>query len=191
MSQASDYLLSRPVFECQEMRAVLPDETDARVLEVYRTAAAKMAAGDFSNAEARRYVRELLPERDFETVPLRHVLETLSGLAAGAVNAHDRGADAFNPARELYFPDTEISAHDWEKRWQTAAQEIGWQGVARDGSLIALVSSPIWARLSDFALPHPPFALGSMAWWRAIDYETAIKLGLLTMEEFLAKVAEE
>lgn len=44
-------------------------------------------------------------------------------------------------------------------RWREAAAAVNYEGVATDGSHIALLTSPIWRKLSRFDLPYRPMTI--------------------------------
>jgi hypothetical protein len=55
---------------------------------------------------------------------------------------------------------------------------VGWQGAVRE-PMVALKTSPIWAALSAFGRPWPPFDWGSGMGLDDVDREEAESLGLL------------
>jgi hypothetical protein len=71
----------------------------------------------------------------------------------------------------------------WLRRFQDAAESVGWEGVSREafaeGRMIATKDSPVWPALADGAggyidtlgHPFPPFAFGSGMDWRAVPRE--------------------
>ena len=64
---------------------------------------------------------------------------------------------------------------------------MNWEGVARDGSFIALLTSPIWVELSRFGYPYPPFDFNSGMRVRPVGHRICKELGLLADEEWLDK----
>jgi hypothetical protein len=66
----------------------------------------------------------------------------------------------------------------WRERWGRAGASVGWQGASRT-SMVALKTSPIWAALSVFNTPWPPFDYGSTRMLEDIDRDTAAALGLV------------
>ncbi len=66
----------------------------------------------------------------------------------------------------------------WQNRWSEAGAAVGWEG-ANERPMVALKTSPIWARLSRFGNPYPPFDYGSGMGTVDVDRATAVKLGLL------------
>jgi hypothetical protein len=66
----------------------------------------------------------------------------------------------------------------WRERWGRAGASVGWQGASRT-SMVALKTSPIWAALSVFNTPWPPFDYGSTRMLEDIDRDNAAALGLV------------
>lgn len=87
-----------------------------------------------------------------------------SGCEAGAI-------DAF-PAQELFQLINEATPVDWQQRWLAAG------GKLYDGRMIALKSDPVWARISFFGLPYPPFDEYDVMAVRDVSYTEAVKLGV-------------
>ena len=71
---------------------------------------------------------------------------------------------------------------DWAARWREAAAAVNYEGVATDGSHIALLTSPIWRKLSRFDLDYPPFDFNSGMGVDPVDYEEAQRHGLVIPE---------
>lgn len=67
---------------------------------------------------------------------------------------------------------------DWRARWAEAGEAVGWEG-ADEGSMVALKTSPIWAKLSRFGTPWPPFDYNSGMGVEDVDRDEAIALGLM------------
>ena len=78
---------------------------------------------------------------------------------------------------------------DWPKRFAEAAQAVGDDGALRvqreTGRMIGLKNSPLWAALSRFGTPWPPFDFGSGMGFEDIDREEAVALGLLGEKEII------
>ena len=78
---------------------------------------------------------------------------------------------------------------DWPKRFAEAAQAVGDDGALRvqreTGRMIGLKNSPLWAALSRFGTPWPPFDFGSGMGFEDIDREEAVALGLLGEKEVI------
>lgn len=169
---------------------------NARTLAAFRRTAQEMAAGKLTLPEARRKVREHLAAQGYEPAGdeagtihdlrskrrLDITLQTNVDMAAGWAQRKAGLTDIANPGWELYRAKQVRAPRDWAKRWQEAAQEVGWQGVARDGSFVALLTSPIWVALSSFGNAYPPYDFGSGMWVRKVSFERCRELGLLEGE---------
>ncbi len=75
---------------------------------------------------------------------------------------------------------------DWQERWQTAGDNVDWEGALQE-PMIALQTSPIWAALGSSALfkdalnvDYPPFAFNSGMGWRFVGFKESEALGLTT-----------
>lgn len=73
---------------------------------------------------------------------------------------------------------------DWQARWQEAGNAVGWEG-AHSKELVALKTSPIWAKLSRFGTPWPPFDFGSGMGLEDVTRDEAIALNLITASDVL------
>jgi hypothetical protein len=81
--------------------------------------------------------------------------------------------DAY-PAQELVRVETRKHPRgDWRERFEEAG------GTLVDGRMVALKSDPVWAKLSRFGTPWPPFDFGSGMGLRDVNRDDAEKLGLL------------
>jgi hypothetical protein len=78
------------------------------------------------------------------------------------------------PAQELIRIASAEAPREWQKRWTDAGGQLS------EGRLIALKNDPIWRRISRFDLPYPPFDFNSGMGLRAVDQETANRLGIIT-----------
>lgn len=81
------------------------------------------------------------------------------------------------PAQELIRREGRQVPRDWEAVWGQAG------GVLPDGRMVALKTDPIWARISRFGTPWPPFDFGSGMGLRDIGRGEAIRLGILEPED--------
>ncbi len=170
----------------------------ANILQEFRDKIAQVLRGQASAGQAREAMRRFLEEIGYKALPgLEGTIKDLSthrrrkvsidanvALARGWQHRQERLHDKFNPGWELYRQARAEEPRDWQTRWQEAAAAVGWEGVSRGGEMIALVSSPIWKRLSTFRQPHPPFDYGSHMWTRPVDFDRCVELGLLTDEDF-------
>lgn len=84
--------------------------------------------------------------------------------------------DAF-PAQELVRDQDRRQPRDWWARWGEAGAAVGWVGASRR-RMAALKSSPIWAQLSRFGRPWPPFDYSSGMGLRDLDPDEARELGV-------------
>ena len=85
----------------------------------------------------------------------------------------DEGAlDAF-PAQELIREETREKPRKWRRRW------VEEGGTLRGGRMVALKSDPIWAKLSRFDTPFPPFDFGSGMGVEDVGRDEAEELGLI------------
>ena len=123
--------------------------------------------------------------QDITSIPrLGLIYDTQVGQAAGYARwklDQNEGALALWPAQRLGAS----SAHtprDWRRRWAEAGDACGWRG-AIPSEFVALKNSPIWAKLSRFGTPWPPFDFGSTRDLEDVDREEAIRYGLLQENE--------
>lgn len=176
---------------------------NAAHLQAFRDAAAAVAAGTMSPGEARRHVRQLLKQARYkpaagleDTVKdltseqrLKVSIDTNVALARGWAQHAQSMQNTERPAQELYRAGTSKKPRDWQTRWKQAAQ--GLVDVARDGSMVALKTSPIWARLSRFGNPYPPFDFNSKMRVRSVSLERARQLGLIPTREEDPQAAQQ
>lgn len=83
-----------------------------------------------------------------------------------------------HPAQRLVRAGYRENPRDWEARWEEAWKKVGGEGASRE-DMVALNDSPIWAALSVFGLPYPPFDYDSGMVFESVDYDEAVELGLL------------
>jgi hypothetical protein len=84
------------------------------------------------------------------------------------------------PAQALVRVEPRVHERDWQTRWQEAGNKVAWQGASRAGlDMIALKTSPIWAALSRFGTPFPPFDFQSGMGLEDVHRDRAIELGLI------------
>jgi hypothetical protein len=88
-----------------------------------------------------------------------------AGQSAGALGAF--------PAQELIRVESRVEERDWLARWRGAG------GSLPGGRMIALKNDPIWAAISRFGTPWPPYDFGSGMGVQDIDRAEAEALGLL------------
>lgn len=114
------------------------------------------------------------------SIRLNLILETNAQVA----HSLDQIQSSSDPVMKIMFPAWEFirdehrnEPRDWSARWEESAAAVGYVGVARNagGRMVALKTSPIWARLGSYddglGNPFPPFAFGSGMGWEDIDDE--------------------
>ena len=112
-----------------------------------------------------------------------YILYTRGHDSSGQNRPSERRAILAFPAYELVRVERRKLPRDWSARWKKAANEVNWEGVARNGSMIALKTSPIWAALSRFGNPFPPFDFNSGMGVRDIKKSKCREIGLLGEDE--------
>ena len=174
----------------------------ARYLSRVREACAEFADGNISAAEARKSLLAELEAMGHSQSDgggianpasrqrLRLVIETQRRMASSVakMDAETPATLAVWPAWELRrFERRKAPRGDWMQRWQSAAESVGYEGVARHTArMVALKSSPIWQALGDGAggfrdtlgNPYPPFAYSSGLAWADVDADECRELGL-------------
>lgn len=99
---------------------------------------------------------------------------------ARAKAGQSEGALAAFPAQELIrIEDRQKPRGDWPDRFVAAG------GRLVGGRMVALKTDPVWAKLSRFGTPWPPFDYGSGMGVQDVDYDEAVALGLLQEGELL------
>lgn len=132
------------------------------------------APGDSGQLTDLSSVRRLELIWDFQTA-------SAHAQAAHQANLDPDVQDAF-PAQRLIRVESRRMPRDWYERWGVAGAAVGWAG-ASQRVLVALVTSPIWAKLSRFGRPWPPYDFGSGMGLEAVDRAEAEALGLLPKGE--------
>lgn len=171
---------------------VTPDNPDGLVTE------------GITPAELRTQIKELLAEMGYQPDPAER--GTIKDLSSDAridlvvrTNAEmaanhgywQQGQDPDNliafPAQELYRAEDRKDKRGWVQRWRAAGGKV-FPGRApglplekgfSEGRLIALKDSPVWAGISAFGNPYPPFDFNSGVDVRDIGYREAVELGVL------------
>ena len=111
--------------------------------------------------------------------------QRLKAASAARLASQTPSVLALWPAWRLERYATRTAERDWPERWQAAADEVDWEGVAASG-LVALKGSPIWQALGDGAGGYtdatgdatPPFAYNSGMDWTDVDRDECEALGL-------------
>ena len=171
---------------------------DVRVLGAFRTACARLAAGETDPSAARIEMRDaltaagyrppdaedqgpggirnLMSQRRLDLILKTNVEQArgwarhMEGTTPGALLAY--------PAQRLVRVRQRRMPRDWTSRWKEAGDAVGWQGACRD-EFVALKLSPIWAQLSRFGTPYPPFDFNSGMGVEDVGKRKARELGLL------------
>lgn len=85
------------------------------------------------------------------------------------------------PAQELVRFEERKMKRNWHERWRAAGGTIypgpGLDG--REGRLVALKTDPVWANLSRFGTPWPPYDFNSGVWVEDVLLDEAIDLGVI------------
>ena len=174
---------------------------DVRVLGAFRTACAKLAAGETDPSSARIEMRDALKAAGYRPPDaedqgpggirnlmnqrrLDLILKTNVEQARGwaqFMEGTTPGALLAYPAQRLVRVRQRRMPRDWAARWKEAGDAVGWQGACRD-EFVALKLSPIWAQLSRFGTPYPPFDFNSGMGVEDVGKRKARELGLLEGE---------
>jgi hypothetical protein len=115
-------------------------------------------------------------------------LKLLAGKGQEQQGLSEAALDLF-PAYELVRLESRRVPREWLKDWETAAENVNWEGVSKkafkQGRMIALKISPIWAAVGSSALfadaldvSFPPFRFNSGMGWEVKDREEAEAFGL-------------
>ena len=88
------------------------------------------------------------------------------------------------PADEMYRQVNTGTHREWAERWNEARAAVGDTSACEadddeTGPFIALKNDPIWAELSRWGDPFPPFDFNSGMWVRDADPDEAESLGVL------------
>lgn len=118
---------------------------------------------------------------------LRLIYETQADQARGfAKFKMDNDPAVLNewPAQRLVRMLPRRQPRDWPTRWREAKAKVGGVGVARSG-FVALKTSPIWAALSAFGTPWPPYDFNSGMRVEDVSRREAVSLGLIAADATL------
>lgn len=181
----------------RSMFAALVDELAA--IQSAQEQVAALLSGDVSKVDARAEFSDILDAinympgegaegtiQDLRTIARQNlILETNLTMAAGeAQREMFRGSYAY-PAQRLVRLGQRTQPRDWPARWRTAYAQVGGSGACAT-DMVALVESPIWAALSRFGQPYPPFDFNSGMGLEPVDYDEAEALGLITDDALAA-----
>lgn len=178
---------------CRERAFFMASVANAEVLDEFRRTVRQVAEGRMAAGEARDRLRRYLQDAGYRAAEglqgtikdlaserrMDVALQTNTAMAREWARRKQALADAAHPGWELYRAAAAAAPRDWAARWQKAAADVGWEGVARSGGMVALVASPIWRALSAFGQPYAPFDWGSKMRTRPVDYRTCEQLGLV------------
>ena len=167
--------------------------TQAKILYAMRQNVAELVKGGKSGSEVRRDLREYLASIGYDAGDNRGTIKDLMTKArldvmmktnadqargyASHLLATSAGAILAFPAYKFVRVKERKMPRAWDERWKAAAQKVGWEGVARNGEMIALKTSPIWTALSRFGNPFPPFDFNSGMGLETSRSRTAAKSG--------------
>lgn len=152
--------------------------------------------GNLSEADALREVRAMLRATGYQPEPgtegtiqdlnsdarQRLILDTNVAMVRERAYRDSMLGSLAYPAQRLVRIRYSRQPRDWDARWREAAAAVNYEGVATDGSHIALLTSPIWRKLSRFDLDYPPFDFNSGMGVDPVDYEEAQRHGLVIPE---------
>ncbi len=178
----------------REAAAWIVGQDEAYIIEAYYEAAARIASGELSPAEARRLVRETLLAAGYRaekpgswtdmaegTARQKLILDTNVKKAAGyAWHESIKGSVAF-PAQRLVRMGARRQPRDWPARWRQAWAALSpeEQRKAHPTDLVATTDCAIWKGLSRWGDPYPPFDYNSGMDVMPVDFDTANALGIL------------
>lgn len=167
---------------------------------------ASRGPGDYANpATMRAGIKEMLAGLDYQPAPdrvgtisdlrtdarLNLIIDMESKLAAGRgqyIQANDPDSLRIFPCQELIRVESREVPRGYERRkeglvvrdaeyWKTRWKSVG--GQIYDGRMIARLDDPVWARLSTFGLPYPPFDFNSGMGTRLVRRSESISLGVI------------
>lgn len=151
--------------------------SDTIIEEALRENVTQVSSGRKSISEARRDLRSFLssvhydPKEERGTINdlfTQERLDLMINTNVRLIRSYEQHVCATTRGAILAFPAYEfIQTYEcneqvnWCERWKACAKAIKWDGVLMGDRMIALKTSPIWARLSRFGLPYPPFDFNS------------------------------
>lgn len=117
------------------------------------------------------------------------IYEQQTGQAYGFADwkgAQDADALDAAPAQELVRIRDSRVKRDWITRWRQAGGRVfpgaspgGQLQDGIDGRCIALKTDPVWAAISRFGNPWPPYDFNSGVWVEDVDRAEAVELGMI------------
>ena len=190
--------------QIRERAFFMASVANAKELHKWRSVMEQVTSGAMSPGQAREEMRRYLEKigyspdpglagtiKDRSTVQRMKVsIDTNVAMARGWAARNEALDDVLSPGQELYRQRNSKMKRNWAEKWEQAARAVNWKGVARNGQMIALVTSPIWRKLSRFDTPYPPFDYGSGMRVRPVDFEVCEELGLVSLDDMDALEAE-
>jgi hypothetical protein len=165
---------------------------EGEILSLFQKWSVEVAAGRVNKARAREEIRLGLTRLGYKPAPgtegsikdlrsfrrIEVVLAANEALAAGSV-AYDRAlaGELLYPAKQLRRVALRKEPRNWPARFRAAAAGLEAQGV-NTAELAAHVRHPVWRAISDFDLPHPPYAWGSGMGDKSVRLDTALQWGV-------------
>ena len=118
----------------------------------------------------------------------RLVADTNAAMAAGYCQRRaqgTRGARLAFPGLRLVRVEDRVKPRNWMARWNVARQSLGAASSATaaaspQGPFVALKEDPIWAAISRFGMPYPPFDFNSGMGVEEVPFDECKALGLVT-----------
>lgn len=190
--------------QVRERAFFMASVANAKELHKWRSVMEQVTSGAMSPGQAREEMRRYLEKigyspdpglggtiKDRSTVQRMKVsIDTNVDMARGWAARMEALEDVLSPGQELYRQRESRVKRNWAEKWEQAARAVNWQGVARNGQMVALVTSPIWRKLSRFDNPYPPFDYNSGMRVRPVDFEVCEELGLVSLDDMDALEAE-
>lgn len=183
----SDMLANLPL-ELRQRSFFIAGITEAEILQRVKDQISQVIDGKMTESEALSQLRrtgDLLSGTALEKDGrLKLVLSTNVDMARG-YGQWKQGQSplvlANYPAQEFYRAEKRKEPRDWPARWAAAGGKF-YPGKSDypQGRMIALKNDPIWASLSAFGLPYPPFDYNSGMGLKDISEEKADALGGIT-----------
>ena len=163
---------------------------EQRILHAARRGVADILESGKSASEVRRDLREVLKRLHYDPGEKRGtvqdlttrrrldvMIETNVGQARGwaqHMRATTEGALAAFPAYELVRVKQRRAPRDWRVRWRAAGGRL-----YAEGRMIALKTDPVWAAISRFGNPFPPFDYNSGMGLDDVGRRECVRLGVI------------
>lgn len=182
---------------------------NADTLNAFRNQIQQILDGKSSAAQAREMMRRHLEESGYKAKPgLEGTIKDLSSparreiviktnveMAQGWAEKQQFAGDITLPGLRLVRANSPRNPRDWARRCSKFAgrDDVVLTGDP-DAPMVALSCSPVWAQLSRFGLPYPPFDYNSGMTTEPVTYDECVQVGLITEEneqEMLDRVEAE